>query len=101
MLSVDVIIIAQMREFIEVKRFAEITQLVSTTWAYILSYSKAPALLSELKKKKTFKFIFNGQNKSEISYCPFLIIPNTHSYAIWVLLVETSLSMIIKNCLLK
>lgn len=52
-----------MRKFLEVKRFAEVTQLVSTTWAHILSYSKALLFYQNLKKKKkTFKFIFNGQN---------------------------------------
>lgn len=43
------------------------------------------------EKKKTFKSIFSGQNESEIWYCPFFMIISTHSGAIWILLLETSI----------
>lgn len=66
-----------MRKFLEVKRFAEVTQLVSTTWAHILSYSKAPALLSELKKKKKRHLKLFSMGKIRVKYhiVPSLSLP--------------------------
>lgn len=95
MLCVDTIV-EEIRNFTEVKRLAEIRQPVSTTWTYVLFYSKAHALSSELEKKKRHSNLFPVGKIREKYIWSLPLTTSTHSDAIWILFVEISLSVILK-----
>lgn len=102
LLGVDNIIIAQVRKFTEIKWLAKIIQVEYNLNLDVILLQSLCSYIRTLKYIYIyiFKSIF-GQNKNEIPYCLFLIIINTHSGAIWILVVETSLFMIVGSCLLK